>query len=367
MQSMIGMILTLLIFVGVQPAGADEAASKDDGGATASVSLEASAKPEAKEDGPPKDLPFYRGSALSYRNTVSAISFNKDAEPDYNPYYLMTFGIAPRFWTGEKGYLNLNIDISREITESDWTTQAGETILGDISFGAGLANLYKIPVLGIGISTSVSFIVPSSKGSQARTMILGIKPGLSLSRRFDVLSGLSLGYNLGATKTFHEYTTVQREDSMIEDIKQSAIVNTRTMASYMNTGVRNASWGLTNMFTAGLEFVSWLGMGINVGVAHSFLYEFEDDYEGLYGEDEVDISYENTDASNVRYTMIYGADLHSTPIPSLSISLGASTANPMLSPDSTYESPFVNRYTAIYLDLRLDIAGLVSQLTSSEE
>ncbi len=356
-------VVAALFGVAFEGRTAEESDENDDGGSP-SVSLEEEVDPQPKEE--EENRFILRGSAVSYTNSASAISFNKDAESTYNPMWLMSFGIAPKFWTGKKGYLFLDLNISREITNSDWTTKEGETILDDVVFGAGLAKIYTIPIIKIDISTKLSFVVPTSKASQARTLILGIRPGFSLSRGFDVLSGLKLAYGLSATKGFHYATTAQLEDGVIEDIKASAVVSTRSMASYLNTGVRNASWDLVNTLGVGLDFTDWIGMGLNVGVAHAFLYPLSDDYESTFNEG-AELSFSNEDPSDVRYAMIYGAEIHTMPHSAFTITLGASTSNPMLAKDSTYETPFVNRYTAVFLDLRLNIDGLVSVLTSSEE
>ena len=117
-------------------------------------------------------------------------------------------------------------------------------------------------------------------------------------------------------------------------------------------------------------FVEWLGVGANVTLLHSFLYD-QDDTDTVIdeGTGEVMPASEQPYASDedIRYVMVYGVEISINPIPALGIGIGAETANNQLAPDSTYQKPFFNRYTSIYLDLRLNFAGLVSQLTSSEE
>ncbi|MCP4674562.1 MAG: hypothetical protein GY854_03405 [Deltaproteobacteria bacterium] len=327
---------------------AGEDAESDVGG---TILIDAAVEPDKdKEDENLK--PVYRGSLFTYRNVGSAISLARDAELTYNPYYAMIFMIEPMFWTGEHGHLNLGISISREITNSDWTTKEGETILDDITLGIGLSNIWTIPIVEIGISPSLDVIIPTSKSSRARSLICGINPGVGLARIFDVLSGLSLSYSFGFIKSFHYYTTAQNEEPIID----AAPTSTRSMASYMNTGVRNASFDISNVGVIGIEFVSWLGLSVSGGIVHSYLYE-------LNGQEE-NTSLETEDSSSIRYAMIYSAEIHSRPIPALAIAIGAETVSPQLSSDSTYEMPFINRYTAIYLDLKLDVAGLVSQITS---
>jgi hypothetical protein len=46
----------------------------------------------------------------------------------------------------------------------------------------------------------------------------------------------------------------------------------------------------------------------------------------------------------------------------LEVGLGYETVSPQLAPDSTYYNPFYNRYTTLYLDLRLEVDGLVAQI-----
>jgi hypothetical protein len=247
----------------------------------------------------------------------------------------------------------------RELTESDWTTEAGETTVDDLSLGFGASSFATIPVLGIDLGASLRLIAPTSKVSQARTMIIGLRPGLSLSRKFDVLAGINLNYGFSATKTFHESTTSMNEEPNIAGCVGAA----GGCDSYMNTGVRNASWGLSNSFGLGIQFVEWLGVSGSVALLHSFLYEQKD----ASGEYDMSEGVGGDGGSDVRYATMYNLEIAATPMPALTIAIGADTYNAQLAPDSTYEKPFFNRYTAIYLDLRLDFAGLVSQLTSSEE
>jgi len=71
--------------------------------------------------------------------------------------------------------------------------------------------------------------------------------------------------------------------------------------------------------------------------------------------------------SDRRMLLSYNLELAARPVSALTVALGASTTHPALKPDSTYYTPFFNRYTTVYLDLRLSVADLVSALTPAEE
>jgi hypothetical protein len=330
---------------------------------SAEVSLEGAAEPEKS---PETWKAPYRGTTITYRNVATAISLKEDAELGYNPYYAMAFSLDPRWWIGDVFNTALSLTLTRELTNSDSNTYSGETELSDFSATFGASNFVTIPVLEIGISANLGFVAPTSKISRARTMILAIKPGLSLSRKFDVLSGIGLSYNFSYTKSFHEFTTSQQESSHIT----GCVSTLGGCDSYMNTGVRNSSWGIANSFSLSIQFVEWLGVGANVGILHSFLYEQEE--AGFVVDEVTGYEYETSDGlggddNDVRYAMLYGLEITVSPIQALEIGIGAETYNSQLAPDSTYQQPFFNRYTAIYLDLRLSLSGLVSQLTSKEE
>lgn len=363
---MAGSVLVLIGVAAASAARAQEAAADDKKGGEvkAEVALTDAVEPE-KKDG--YKAPW-RGSSFTYRNAVTALSFKKDADLTYNPYYEMSWSFHPQWWVGDIFNAALDFSLSRELTEADDTTYDDETLMSDLSLTLAASKFATIPVLDIKMSANVVMIGPTSKASQARTLLFGIRPGLSLSRSFDVLAGINLGYSFGISKFFYESTTGQLNDAPISNCATSP----GGCEEYQNTGVRNTSWGLSNSFSLGIAFIDQLSLDASFGIKHSFLYE-----QSVRASDEIvdpgtgatlttsESPYSNDD--DIRYAMVYGLGLSVIPTQALSIGLGAETANPQLKPDSTYEAPFFNRYTVVYLDLTLDIDGLVQQLTSNEE
>ena len=290
-----------------------------------------------------------RGSYLLYRNAASAISFDKSADLTYNPYYAMTFQFSPRWWFGKYVGLSADIDITREITEADDTTRNGEWWLGDVQAGvAGRAP--TIPWVGIDAMAKVSVLAPTSKISQARTLILGLKPELTLARTFPLLSGLTVAYVLQGTRFLNEYTTSQREVPLIP----GCAAGLGGCDRFVNIGLRNAEWRMVNALALSLDVFPWLGISADAAIVVDWLYAQE--------ELDAQVSFEPQEGTDQRYTMAYSLEVYGKPMPSVGLALGMSTVNPQLKPDSTPHEPFVNRYTTVYFDVRFHIDGFIAQL-----
>jgi len=295
----------------------------------------------------------WRGTLLTYRNVASAISLEKDAELTYNPYYAMYLGFGPRWWFSKVFYVAGDVGVTRELTEADDTTYSGEFLLDDVFLKAGAANFLTIPVVGLDFSGSFSAIAPTSKLSDARTLIVGLRADLFVSRTFPLLKGLTVAYGLQGTRYLHEYTTAERDSPLIPGCNSP----TGQCEAHLNTGDLNAAWRLMNLFSLSVDFTDWIGMSGAFAVITDYLYDSVDDER---------VSYVPTQPTGSRYAMLYEAELYAKPLPSLGVGLGVSTVNPQLSPDSSREDPFINRYTALYLDLRFDFDGFLSQITGRE-
>lgn len=289
----------------------------------------------------------FRGSTITYRNSASALTFDKAGEPWYNPTWVMSLELAPRFALNKIFSVGASIDFSREITEDDSSTLSGETWVGNLSLAFNASKFVTIPGAGIDVSASVQALFPTSLAAQYQTMLFAVAPGLRLSRNFDVLSGISLGYGLRVTKNFHEYTTSETETPQIPGCFNGA----GGCESYLNTGVRNSSWRLSNSFDLSVAFTEWLSLDLSFAILTSYLYDAVEDG---------DVTLTPQEPQDIRTALNYEVGVTFTPLSYFSVGLGATTFNPQLKPDSTNYEPFFNRYTALYLDLRLDVADLVA-------
>jgi hypothetical protein len=298
--------------------------------------------------------PPYRSSEIFYRNSVSVLTLDKAAELTYNPYYAMTWGFSPQWWFGDTLYLSGSFSLTRELTNADGTTQRDETIPSDILFRVGAANLVTIPGIGVDISAYGEATAPTSPGSQARTLHTALSAGLSLRRQFKWLSGISLGYSLRFTKYLHQFTTAEREQSLIPGCPAGE----PGCDQFLNMGVRNSSRRLSQTLSLSVGFLPWLALSTSFGVAQSVLYKASLSPKA---------SFTPQDPQDTRYMFQYDLGLSFKPMASTLIVVGVNTAHPQQAPDSSFRTPFFNRYTVVYLDLRLDVAGLISQITGDED
>lgn len=299
------------------------------------------------------DPAAWRGSKLVFRNVATAISMDRSAELTYNPYYAMTFQVSPRWWFGRVFWVGADAGLSREITNSDSTTLSGEVLWDDVLVRGGASRFYRIPWVGVEFGAGLDLIAPSSKLSQARSQYLGLRPSLSVSRTFPLLEGLTVFYSLQGTKFFNEFTTSSRESPLIPGCSGG------DCDPYLNSGLRNPEWRVTNFGGLAMEFTGWLGLSASAGLVMDFLYP--------QGAQDPSVSFQAMDGQDRRYTMVYELEVHTRPMPSLGIALGASTVNPQLKQSSTYEDPFINRYTTVYVDLTFHVDGLVSQILNAKK
>ena len=116
-------------------------------------------------------------------------------------------------------------------------------------------------------------------------------------------------------------------------------------------GVRNTTWRLSHLVSAGLGLTPWLDVGASFGV-HTHL---------LHGSSEVEgVSHQAIDDTDTRHYFSYGLNLGIKPFDALGVGLGASTFNPQRAPNNELHDPFLNRHTQVFVDLSLDVAALTS-------
>ena len=293
----------------------------------------------------------WRGSEFVYRNVFSAISLDRSADLTYNPSYAMSFSFRPSWWFSDHLYVRANLDLVRELTEADETSFQNETLLGDLALTAGYAPVVTIPVVDIAVSADILFRIPTSKVSQARSLALGIGPGVRLSRSFDLLSGLSVGYSLRAMPLIHQSTTAELETPLIPGCSASD----GGCDAYLHTGVRNAQFRLQQLFYVTARLLDWLSLSTTYGLWIDWLYPIDID--------DPRISHGEIEPQDRRYASVWEVEVLFSPMPAMQIGVGTSTLGPQLAPDSSYYNPFYNRYTTIFVDLHLDVAGLISQIT----
>ncbi len=289
------------------------------------------------------EAPAWAGSSIGVSNTVSALTLDPSAEPNYNPYYAVGVSVAPRWAFAPWLSLSGAIAATHEVTDADGTTYSDETLLSDTGLSLGLSGA-KIPGVGVGVSGGLKATFPTSLASRAQTLQVGITPSLRLSKRFGLLEGLTVGYGGSVRINAHGYTTSARQAPRIASCRGI------DCAEFLNTGVRNSQYQTANTVSLGLGLTKWLGLSSAFGVYTSHLYP---------GQTVPEVSHIPTAPTDTRYAVSYGLSARIGPFAGLTTSIGASTFNPQLAPNSTYYRPFYNRYTQLSVDLSFDLSSLV--------
>jgi hypothetical protein len=155
---------------------------------------------EAKEEG----LPF-RGSSFSFLQTVTGNSFAKDSQLTYNPTYAWAFDLSLAWHFNRRFQLILDQALSVEITDSDETLSRRRPLLSDTTatFGALLLKTKFNSQAQLSLNGSLGLNAPTSLASQAATLILGTRVGVSSTLSLPkVLDGLGLNLSLGYLHRF---------------------------------------------------------------------------------------------------------------------------------------------------------------------
>lgn len=302
-----------------------------------------------------EDGPVYRKSLISFRNAVSARTLQPEEDLTYDPTYSLLLELAPTGWFGDVFYGQARLAIEREATNSDDTTYRGETQISDLALRVGASRFVTIPGAGIDLSATFDIVTPTSKVTRARTGILGLEPGVSLRRNFDVLGGISVGYGFQALKWFNRSTTAERETPLIATCSA-----TFGCDSFTSMGNRNTSWRLINAFDASVAFTKWVSLGATVVLYTDTLYPSVSS-DPATGTSANFVPQEPTD---LRHLVLYELEVAFQPMDGVELAVGTSTFNPQLAPDSARYAPFINRYTALFIDLRVELGAFVTGITS---
>jgi hypothetical protein len=294
---------------------------------------------EAKGDGP-----RWAGSSIGVSNTVSALTLDPSAEPDYNPFYAVSVSLAPRWRFTSWLSMSAAVAATHEITDADGHTYQNETRLSDTTLSIGVSGV-EVPGLGIDVTGGLKAIFPTSLGSRAQTLQVGLSPSLGLSKRFGLLEGLTLGYGAALRVNAHEYTTSAREAPLIASCRGIECVE------FLNTGVRNSQFLTQNSFSVSLGLTTWLGLSTSLGVYTSHLYP---------GQTAPEVSLVPVAPTDTRYLVRYGLGARVGPFAGLTTSIGASAFSPQRAPNADYYAPYFNRYTQLTIDLSFDLSKLVS-------
>ena len=123
-----------------------------------------------------------------WQTSVTALSFSESTDLTYDPYVGMRWRVAPAWTPSEHLSLSLSFAWRTELTESNVTTRRREVLVDDLSLRVAAPGFWTIPAVDVGLSAELGLRFPTSKASQRASLVMGVSPGLSLSRSVSVLS-----------------------------------------------------------------------------------------------------------------------------------------------------------------------------------
>lgn len=296
-----------------------------------------------------KEGAAWRGSYLKYTNAFTAMSLSKAADPYWNPTDVHSLSIHPEWHFNKHLFVAASFDIEQELTLSDDTTYANQFMVSDLSFDVGTSG-YEEPVSGIRASGFLRLIAPTSLASKGQTKLFSLAPAVSLSRKFDVASGLTVGYSARYTQRFQRYTSGQYDGPIIGSCASAQTLN---CARFDNMGNRNTQEDLLQGPFVSFDPVERLHLYVTYWQMNAWLYPLSPTDVPL-SVDPVDNPMREANA----FILSAGFDVTRE----LSLSLGASTFTSQPGLDGLRRSPFFNRNTTVSLDVALDIEALLSRI-----
>lgn len=303
----------------------------------------------------PKKNPW-KGSFVGYEHVFSAVSLDKASGQTWNPYYAHSFTLQPVWRFHDYVGLRLRLDVEQELTNSDETVKRYEWMWSDLNVEVNAGKGYTEKVTGININGGLRLGLPVSKISRARTMVLALSPSLTISRKFPVLSGLTIAYSGRFTYQFHQSTTAQYDGTSLS----CGDPDSAECERFTNTGIRNAQTVLVHGPSISLDILDNLSFTVSYQLRRSGLYDL-DDYDvydsgsgillGTLSSGENDIE--------ARYGQAFSAELAWEPIEMVGLALGFVSAYSDLRQNGSHQTPLFNQFTNIYLNLSLDIDSVV--------
>jgi hypothetical protein len=174
--------------------------------------------------------------------------------------------------------------VNQELTLSDGDDDPQTFLFGDIQFGLSRP-IYRFENGGPSIAGQLSASLPTSDSSRASTLRttlgLGIGLGQQLSERW------SLSFNSAFRKNFHEYTSPVRDPRATSLITRDGLAvvelttgiardggpELRNEATYVEPGVMNTSFSISNGIGVSFSATDKLGFGLNYQMSNSWVYE----------------------------------------------------------------------------------------------
>lgn len=326
----------------------------------------------AKKEGEAEKRPPYRGSFFFWDNTVSAetVGVGDDVQSS-NPTYTMGFGTKARYYLsdepGSRLSLRGDIGLYRELTNSDSTTDRGETSFSD----AELALDYTRRIWGASDADGVmlgvrplTLVLPTSKASwsSGRYFAPGVVVGLThvtplLKGRFEPELGSSASLAVGYKRWFARATVPTNPSLQLERLTPDG----RTVPGDQLSGSSLTRDQLSFLARWSLGIGKRVSLSTDFGLQPSWKYDVADEVE-VCGVIDTGCATVGVSEDDSRYVLrtLFGVELGVELVTSLSLAVGYSNLANQLGPDGRRRGMFYSPDASFFAALAFTPDELLS-------
>ena len=287
----------------------------------------------------------FAGSSVTLRHTTNARGLDASADLTWNPYAAAVLSLSPVYSVAPKLTVSANWDLEAEYTQRD--AEARAFSYGDPSLTLAHGEVYRHRITGVTLSASSTLRAGVSPSSRAKTRYGALTVGLGASKAFKWRQGASVSVGLSATGYSHGARYGSPSLSLYSSSSRRGVGDRAAGACaedlVINSGSANAYGGVTSSLTGSLKLPmktiprarlggTWIG---------TYAHDLEDER----------ISFAGPPGTSLRALLFSDLRVGYAPKKQLALALGMQTAHPQLGANGTYRTPFINRYSNLYLDV----------------
>lgn len=311
----------------------------------------------------PKKLPW-RGTSFGWDHsaTTETVGIGQDTQ-SRNPNYEMAFVLQPRYylWEGDETgpeqsiSLRARLDLIREFTNSDTTTDQGEWTFNDFSiFPQYSRNLYKEGDVKTDLGVRVPVLTfPTSKVSANNGTVLGLGAMVLGSQQVPVMGSnepalqtFTLTGRLGYTHTFTEATTPTNDE--LDRVRLGP--DGRSLPGDQLSGAAFAQHKM------GVDLIGALAVADRVTWTNWFSwqpawkYQFEQDQEVCIATGCTTVG-ASDDPNNFAVVTLFNTEVAVEVIPEFEVDVGYANLTLQTGPDGTRRNIFYSPDARVYITL----------------
>ena len=276
-------------------------------------------------------------SVIQYRLASSLEGMHQAANPTWNPLVVHSLAFQPGWQFHEILSLSADFQLAQELTQSDWNNDGW--YWSDFSLSLAFENVVTIENPQTAFDIQLGLRLPTSKRSQAETLMFEPSLTLSMKQEFKVLKGIGVLVETTISKPFHRATTGELESSPI------AICPPTACQSLMQLPTRNVHFSTSQMAAVQFGLGFNLNLAIFYGANQSRVHTLQDDPR---------ISYSVQDPTDWRFEIMSGVSLEHPVIDGISMRYGIASSHPFYKNDGqTINTPLFNRHAMGFLEMNI--------------